>query len=294
MVNSMKILSFGEILWDVYPDNKYIGGAPLNFAAHLSKHGEEVHMLSTVGEDDLGTEAIRLLNGWGVSSRFVSVLKNKKTGSCSVTLDKASVPTYSLMRDVAYDFIPSDSVPNGFDALYFGTLALRGEYNFNSLKSLLKKCDFSEVFVDVNIRPPFYSEEVLYFSAENATVLKISLEELPIVAEALDISLLQGCYSDFAKNLAAEFTNLKCIIITLGGDGAYVLDCVSNTELTCEAERVTVVSTVGAGDSFGAAFMHGYLHKNDLAVCLKYAVMVAGFVVSKAEAIPDYDLSDFT
>ncbi|MBQ7896983.1 MAG: carbohydrate kinase [Clostridia bacterium] len=285
----MKILSFGEILWDVYPDESYIGGAPLNFAAHLKKHGEEVYMLSALGEDSLGERARHVLEEWGINVEYVSVLKDKETGKCLVTLDENSLPSYNLLYDVAYDFIDSGVVTENFDVLYFGTLALRSVGNLNSIKALLEKGVFGEVFVDVNIRPPFYSKESVELAINNATILKVSLEELYEVASLLDMKESED-YKAFAKELKKKNPRLKCIIITLGADGAYALE---HGEYYCPAEKACVVSTVGAGDSFSASFLHKYLKGNNVKDCLKYASRVAGFVVSHSAAVPDYNVEDF-
>lgn len=287
----MKILSFGEILWDVYPDKKYIGGAPLNFAAHSAKHGESVYMLSTLGDDDLGKEAREQLKKWNVSDKFVSVLSDKPTGQCIVSLDDNRVPFYNLLNNTAYDHISCDGVDEEFDVLYFGTLALRSEYNYNSLKKLIKTGHFNTIFADINIRPPFYSKETVEFSVKNAAVLKVSLEELPVVAELLGIQSTD--YKGFSKTLSCRYDSLKCIIITLGSDGAYALDCKTCDEFSCGCADVKVVSTVGAGDSFSAAFLSKYLRKNGIQQCLEYASVVAGYTVSQYDAVPDYNAEDF-
>lgn len=288
----MNILSFGEILWDIYPDKKYIGGAPLNFAAHLAKHGEQVYMLSALGDDELGKEAILCLNKWGCSDKYISVLKNCRTGSCLVTLDDSSVPTYNLLQDVAYDYITFETISESFDVLYFGTLALRSNHNFASLKKLISTNNFQEIFVDINLRFPFYTKESVQFSVKNATVLKISSEELETTAHFLDKFNFTD-YKSLSKALAYSYDNLKCIIITLGADGAYALDCKSGQEYNCSSEKCKVVSTVGAGDSFSAAFIYWYLRKKDIQFCLNYATKVAGYVVSEYDAIPDYNVNDF-
>ena len=204
----MKILSFGEILWDIYPDRKCIGGAPLNFAAHLAKHGERVYMLSAVGDDALGHEAIACLGKWGCSAKYVSVLKDRPTGCCLVTLDEQSVPGYELLPDVAYDHIPLKTVSDRFDLLYFGTLALRSDENFAVLKRLLRENAFPEILVDVNVRAPFCSKASVRFSAERATVLKISAEELPVVADYLEIPY-KADHKTFSKTLADRYAQLK-------------------------------------------------------------------------------------
>ena len=124
-------------------------------------------------------------------------------------------------------------------------------------------------------------------AAENATILKISEEELDEVARLLGME--KAKHNVFAKALAKKYGNLRYIIITLGGDGAYALDCGSGAEVTCPSEKVKVASTVGAGDSFGAAFLHKLFAGGDLKACLAYAGKVAAFVVSQNPAVPEYD-----
>lgn len=288
----MKILSFGEILWDVYPDEKYLGGASLNFAAHLAKNGEEAYMLSALGQDDLGADAKKMVEKWNVSTQFVAELSQNETGKCLVTLDKNRIPSYNLLDHVAYDYIPTDAVEGDFDVLYFGTLALRGEYNRASLERLLARKQFREVFVDVNIRPPFYSKESVRFAFSKASIVKVSDEELPVVQGLLGMEKSDD-YKAFAAALAKTYQNLNCVIITRGGEGAYALNCKAGSDAACPSEKVKVVSTVGAGDSFSAGFLHKYLAGAPLADCLAYATKIAGFVVSQYDAVPEYPAEGF-
>ena len=288
----MKVLSFGEILWDIYPDKKHIGGAPFNFAAHLAKHGEEVYMMSCLGKDSLGEEALLSLGECGVLTDFVSRSDVKQTGKCIVTLDENAVPTYDLKQDVAYDYIDCDNLNEDFDVLYFGTLALRNKYNLDSLGKLLKKQNFKDIFVDINIRAPFYSYELVEFCMNNATILKVSSEELPIVEDLLSIDRSVG-YREFARIIKEKYANLKIIVITLGADGAYCFDCRHGDEYSCESQKVKVASTVGAGDSFSAAFLCQFFRKKGIQFSLEYASKIAGYVVSEYEAVPDYNINDF-
>lgn len=289
----MKVLSFGEILWDVYSDKKFLGGASLNFGAHLAKHGEDVYMLSAVGQDDLGAEAIEQVTAWGMKDTYISALDSKETGKCLVTLDEHLIPSYNLLSDVAYDYISCDTVTEAFDVLYFGTLALRSGYNFNALSELLASRKFENVFVDVNIRAPFYSAETVAFAAANATVIKVSLEELPTVCNLLNFEPTED-HQLFAEALAEKFDNLKLVIITLGADGAFAYDCATKTAFYSPCEKTKVVSTVGAGDSFSAAFLHKYMQGLDMPSCLEYANRVARKVVSEMDAVPAYSLEDFS
>ncbi len=285
----MKILSFGEVLWDVFPTGQFIGGAPLNFAAHLAKMGQDAYILTSVGNDDLGTKTIQNIKDFGVNPDYISVLNALETGKCLVTLDGNKVPKYNLLNNVAYDNIFGENISDDFDVLYFGTLALRNDFNRTSLNNLLNKHNFKDVFVDVNIRPPFFSKETVEFAVKNATILKISDEELPVISEILDIDFK----TDFVKHLCEKYRNLKLVIITLGGKGSYCFESENNREYRAEPVKVSVNSTVGAGDSFSAAFLHRYLSGQDIQNCLEFASKISAFVVSKTEAIPDYNPENF-
>ena len=287
----MKVLSFGEILWDIYPHEQHIGGAPLNFAAHFVKQGGDAYMLSAIGEDDMGKSALSFLKEHGIHTDHVFVSRMKETGKCLVTLDGQGIPNYNLLRDVAYDEIPMPDLKGAdFDAFYFGTLALRSEKNRETVSEILKDSDFEEVFVDINIRPPFVTADVIRFACENATILKISEEELPTVTKSLFDREQNAAES--AKIIADTFNNIKIILVTKGENGSFAYECKTGMIRHCEAVKVKVKSTVGAGDSFSATFLHGFLAGRRLEDCLRSASKISAFVCSKAEAIPE-DPIDF-
>lgn len=286
----MNVLAFGEVLWDVYSDKRVIGGASLNFAAHAAKHGHRVSLSTTVGADDEGDEAIRVVRNFGISTDYLGVNRDKQTGKCLVTLDEHAIPSYNLLSDVAYDYIDALWGGEEFDVLYFGTLALRSEYNLRSLQSILDEHEFKEIFVDLNIRAPFSTEEAVRFALGRATIVKVSDEELAFVMRAVNAP--SGDYRTAARSIAERYPNIRCIVVTLGDKGAYALDLSRGIEAECPAQRVSVVSTVGAGDSFSASFLHKY-HTTPLEHALTYAVRIAGYVVSHYDAVPDYDVADF-
>lgn len=281
----MKILSFGEILWDVYPDNAYIGGAPLNFGAHLAKQGAEVYMLSAVGKDELGEKALSVLEDWNLRTDYVKTV-DKETGKCLVTLDGNSVPSYNLLSDVAWDCIDGE-IDDSFDVFYFGTLALRSETNVSTVKKLLAKGGFKEIFVDVNIRPPFYSEKTVGMALENATILKISDEELETVVALAGLEA--SGTEKTARAIATAYPNIKILIITLGAKGSVAYDVEKDKFFYADGIKVEVISTVGAGDSFSASFLRKYLECESIEACLAYATKISAFVVSKYDAVPDYE-----
>lgn len=289
----MKLLSYGEVLWDVFPDSKHIGGAALNFAAHFAKLGGQAWMATAVGADEYGTDAIRQLEAWNLHTDFVVVDPQHETGKCLVTLNEQMIPSYNLLSDVAYDYIPVPQVGSEKpDVLYFGTLALRGSHNLAAVKQMVDRKLCGEVFVDINIRPPFYSAESIHFALSSATIVKISDEELPVVLKNIGMEPEEG-WAAAAKVLSRKFENLKLILITLGEKGAYVYDCRAGQEFSCPAQRVQAVSTVGAGDSFAAAFLTRYLNGKDILSCMQFAAKVSAFVVSETGAVPDYNPEDF-
>lgn len=282
----MNALAFGEVLWDIYPDNKYLGGAPLNYAAHFVSCGGDACIISAVGCDDLGAEAYAEIENLNINTEYLT-RSEKLTGRCIVTLDENSVPTYELLEDTAYDRIIAPADGCEFDVLYFGTLALRGENNRTCIEKIIKNSKFGEIFVDINIRKPFISKSALDIALSNATILKISDEELPTLAELAELD--NDSPKGAAKELCGKFSNIKLVIITLGGDGSSVYDRVTDTFEKCAARKVELVSTVGAGDSFSAAFTAKYLQNEPLSACMEFASRVSGYVVSQKGAIPDYD-----
>ena len=284
----MKVLSFGEILWDIYPNGKYIGGAPLNFAAHFAKQGGDAYIISAVGNDDLGKSALEIIRNWGIKTDYISVLNTSETGKCLVKLDSKGLPSYNLLDNVAYDHITEPaSFDTDFDALYFGSLALRNPKNRETLLRIISNNSFKEIFVDINIRKPFVSEEAIKISFENATIVKISDEELYCVTKLLFNSEFD--YAQSSKVIGNTYKNIKFVIITLGEKGSFVYDCRNEIEYFCKAEKVKVASTVGAGDSFSATFLNQYFRGNTINKCLKSASRVSAYVVSKTEAVPEYE-----
>ncbi len=282
----MKLLSFGEILFDVYTDGAVIGGAPLNFSAHARRAGAAVELLSAVGEDPLGREALRKIEGYGVVTDKIAILPDLPTGACNVTLDAHGVPRYELLTGVAYDAIPYPALDGDYDALYFGTLALRSVANRETVCRLLACGRFREIFVDINVRLPFCDADSLALALSGATVLKISDEELPYVMKT---ALSTDAPDPIAalKTLATRFPQLKMIVLTCGARGAVAYDVKTAELFSSDAVKVKVVSTVGAGDSFSATFLVHWLSGKNVNECLQKAAKVSAEVVSQREAIPE-------
>ena len=191
----MKLTVFGEILWDVFDQEKKIGGAPFNFAAHAVRQGADVRLISAVGQDELGDEALRACKKLNVPTDAIARLANYPTGKCQVTLNDG-MPVYDLSGDYAYDHIPlpedtlpedlfpADTLQEESSAIYFGTLAQRGKESRETLQSILSKKDLvDEVFFDINIRQHYYDDALIDESIRAATILKVSREEIGVLAD---------------------------------------------------------------------------------------------------------------
>lgn len=280
--HKMKLLSFGEILWDVFDTRKAIGGAPLNFAAYAAMLGADSYLVSAVGDDSLGNEALSIVESYGINTEHTSVIVDKQTGSCLVTLNEQGVPTYNLLYDVAYDYIKACCGVTA-DVFAFGSLALRCENNRNTIKKILSENDFGEIFADVNIRAPHYSDESIALCLENATIVKISDEELPVICQ--HVCSKNKSISEILTILSEKYPQMKMIVITKGENGACCYKCKDKTLYECEAQKTDVVSTVGAGDSFGASFLVKYLESGDCQKSLEFASKISAAVCGYEGAI---------
>lgn len=282
------VLSFGEVLWDLFPDSRVIGGAPFNFAAHLSKLGANVTFVSAVGQDELGEAAAEQVRAMGMADTCVSRLADYVTGFCKVTLTDGT-PSYDLKRDVAYDHIPfPDMTPKQVDALYCGTLASRMEESFETLKKLLRQVQAKEVFFDVNIRGNDWSAELLKEVLPFTTVLKFSREEASVLAEALDLPTEGDPCLSMCKSLASTYKNLRQILVTLDKDGSFVYLTQDGSILPSPKPHSKAISTVGAGDSFSACYVYNLLTGADTETCIRRATALSDYVVTQLGAVPEY------
>lgn len=286
----MSIVVFGEILWDIWPHEKHIGGAPFNFAAHLRKLGAQPTFVSAVGRDALGTEALQQAAALGLDPSCIAKVSHP-TGACHVTQDDEGRPSYRLLTDVAYDYVPlPDALPASEDSLlYFGSLAQRSPVSWRTLSNLLS-LRFTHVFCDINLRPPFFSRDILLRSLTSCTILKVSREEYEILSDLGLISVDSAAdYSRaFCRAVAAEYPNIRTVIITLDKDGAMVYDTETDTFHFSRKPVSKLVSAVGAGDSFSACFCANLLKGRPLPECQDRGVLLSDYVVTQPGAVPDY------
>ena len=277
------IVGIGEILWDMLPSGKALGGAPANFAYHAGRLGEEGWAVSAVGDDALGHEILELVASKGLHSMIA--VTDKPTGTVQVELDDRGVPAYSIMEDVAWDNIPftpeMEELAKRADAVCFGSLVQR----MNSRSSVMRfiramRPDALKVF-DINLRQHYYSCEVIVESLMLADILKINDEEIRIVAGMLGLSddAVTAC-----RELIGSF-GLRLVILTKGPEGSEVIT--ADKVIPQGVDDVEIVDTVGAGDSFTAAFTEAYLRGDTLAEAQRLASATASYVCSRKGAMPE-------
>ncbi len=278
------VIGLGEILWDMLPGGKALGGAPANFAYHAGRLGEEGWVISAIADDPLGNEILDSLKGRPIRSLIQTV--PQPTGTVQVTLDEKGVPSYNITEDVAWDNIPfteeMKAVASKADAICFGSLVQRMPVSGKTVLDVVDSAPESclKVF-DINLRQHYYGKEVITESLKRADVLKINDEEIDVISELFG---LKGVQEDACRELVSEF-GLKFVILTKGADGSSVVT--ADEVVFRPSEKVEVVDTVGAGDAFTAAFVVNYLRGESLAECQKAATETAGYVCARKGAMPE-------
>jgi len=282
----MKALVFGEILWDIIEGEHHLGGAPLNFAAHVKQCGQSSCIVSCLGKDQLGDEAYRLVKGLDVDVSMIQRV-DIRTGFVPVTL-KDGQPDYVITKDVAYDYIEAGqldhaSIPE-FDFFYFGSLIQRNQVSQEALQSILERHQFEEVFYDVNLRKDSFNQEIIEQSLRRCTILKVNDEEVGVLSQMLFDE--KQDFETFGQAISRQYDQVKTIIITAGGEGCFVYHEGEITRIP--TEKITVVDTVGAGDAFSAAFACVHYQTGDPIKAATIANKVGGFVASSRGPIPGY------
>lgn len=280
------VAGIGELLWDILPDGKELGGAPANFAWHARALGMTGVVVSSVGNDKEGREILDRLDHLGLRRDLVSVDSSHPTGRSTVTLDRAGVPSFHVHENVAWDFIPftagSALTASNVDAVNFGTLGQRFAVSRKTTRTFLARTRPEAIrLFDLNLRPPHYTREVIETSLGLATVLKLNDGELSVLSGMFGWA---GDERDQLRRLADTFA-LRTIVLTRGDKGSIL---VAGEHHSVHAGfRVRVVDTVGAGDAFAAAVVVGLLHGRDIDAINEHANRVAAFVCTRPGATPE-------
>lgn len=280
------VVGMGEALWDVLPEGKKIGGAPANFAYHVSQFGLPSCVVTAIGDDPLGREIVENFTSKGLNQLIAEV--PYPTGIVQVEIDPAGVPQYEIRENVAWDNIPYtdrlEALAKNTKAVCFGSLAQRNVVSRNTINRFLDAMphdDDSLVVFDVNLRQGFYTKEILCNSMKRCNILKINDEELVTVSRMFGypgIDLQDKCWILLGKY------NLNMLILTCGINGSYVFTP-GNVSFQ-PTPKVEVADTVGAGDSFTAAFIASILKGKSVAEAHSLAVRTSAYVCTRKGAMP--------
>lgn len=291
----MRIVSVGEILWDVIGANEYLGGAPLNFAAHARRLGHEVFLLSAVGEDNRGREAMKCLGERGISTDFVQVLRGKDTGIAEVELDTDGKPMFRIVRPAAYDFVELTApqleriAKLQPDWIYFGTLFQMSKQALSSTLRLLEAVPSARRFYDVNLRDGNWSLGLVEQLSAHTTVLKLSDSEAEFLDAAVNADGHGASIEQFCRRWSERYGS-ETMCVTFGERGCAVFH--RGTYCEVPAFKVQVSDTVGAGDAFSAAFLHGIGQGWGAVATGRFANAVGALVASRAGATPEWHIDE--
>ena len=285
------IVGMGEVLWDMLPEGKKIGGAPANFAYHVSQYGFDGYVVSAVGDDKLGNEILESFN-----NRRLNYLIQRvpyPTGTVQIELDEAGIPCYEIKENVAWDNIPFtvdlEKLAKKTRAVCFGSLAQRNTVSRETINRFLDVMSDAagqyRVF-DVNLRQGFYDKEILCNSMKRCNILKINDEELIAVSRMFEYPGID--LEDKCRALLSEY-GLEILILTCGVNGSYVFTR-ENVSFV-NTPTIEVADTVGAGDSFTATFISAILKGKSIREAHELAVEVSAYVCTQNGAMPELPIS---
>ena len=288
---NIKILSIGEVLWDMLPSGRKVGGAPANCAFHCMQLGADVRLLSRIGNDDLGRELIEFYRSLGLSTEFIETDPITPTGTVGVELSANGQPKYTIHENVAWDKIEATETVVRFaqsaDAICFGSLAARTKTTFQTIQTLVSQTQPSALRVlDLNLRDPFVDHHVIEAMLGLANVLKLNDVELTRIAAMFEVS---GNTAALHADWFIKRYDLKMLILTCGSQGSRIFS--EGQEYFRESRKVEVVDTVGAGDAFTAVVVVGLLSGWSMETIHERANEIAAFVCTQSGATPKYPSS---
>ena len=279
------VVGLGEVLWDMLPEGRKIGGAPVNFAYHAGQFGIDTMAVSAIGNDKLGEDTIAEMNGKHLNHIFPSV--PYPTGSVQVNLDEKGVPAYDIKENVAWDNIPFtneiESVARSCRAVCFGSLAQRNAVSRNTIRKFIESTPSGCIRIfDINLRQNFYTSNVIHDSLEHCNILKINDEEIMLVSRMFNYD--SSNIENVCRTIMEDFS-LEMVILTCGTKGSYIFT--KGGVSFMPTPKVNVADTVGAGDSFTGSFCAAILRGLPVAEAHKKAVEVSAYVCTQNGAMPE-------
>ena len=289
----MNILSIGEVLWDVLGETEHLGGAALNFAAHAKILGHSVSFISAIGDDPRGRRVLEKMEAMGLTTRFLRPVKNRPTGTVTVTLDASGRPHFTIHRPAAYDFPElSDADLRELSAqqpewIYFGTLFQMSPRAKALTLKVLDANPQARRFYDVNLRENCYGASLVNELMSLATAVKLNDDEVDMVQSMFGWS--HRSLEDFCRGTAQRF-GWEAVCVTRGEAGCVLQ--VGNNYVEADGYQVRVADTVGAGDAFAAAFLHGIGEGWPAQEVADFANRVGALVASRPGGTPSWTIEE--
>jgi fructokinase len=291
------VLAFGEILWDILPSGKVLGGAPANVAFRLHERKILVGLVSRIGNDVLGAELKDALSQAGLSLSYLQEDNELPTGTVSVKINKDGNPRYQIHTDVAYDAIEATPALLEFartaQVICYGTLAQRSTTSQGTLRAVLTAAQSAIKVCDINLRKDCYTNDTIREALEHAHVLKLNRSEVAPMADLTEVD--SSSTSEFANQIFRKYPLLNTILITLGEDGVEAFSS-SGSRVHVATTHVSVLDTIGSGDAFTAGFISGVLAGDSLEASCRRGNVLGALAATKRGgmgAISDYEVQSF-
>lgn len=293
-----KILVFGELLYDVYDDMAIIGGAPFNYSVQLSRlisKDDNLKFITALGDDDFSKDALKFIENENIDYSLIQILDNYETGYATVFVNEDKVPDYIIHENVAWDNIEYNSdieniLKEKYDLFYFNILSCRSEKSYNTLKNIFKNIDSKYKVCDVTFRKNYYTKEKIKEALDFINILKINEDELLTIKNLFYPSLKVDFKNEseiLLRDLNKDF-NIDYIFLTLGKEGA--ASFYNGEYIFKHSNKIKVVDTVGAGDSFCAALSYAILKKANIKKTLEFASAVSEEMVQVKGGTAKYDI----
>ncbi|KMQ68440.1 ribokinase [Chryseobacterium sp. FH2] len=284
------VVCFGEVLWDIFPEEARAGGAPFNAAYNIYKTGTDVKMLSRIGNDEFGQKLLKLIKSWGITTDYIQVDNKNPTSKVIAKIDIHNEAAYEIINHVAWDYIDflpeHEELITNAEAFVFGSLSAR---NGKTKETLFKLLEFAKLKIfDVNFRPPFIDIDVIKQLLHKADIVKMNKAEMRQIMEFLSEE-----YSSEGESAAfiQDHFNIKEIVLTKGSRGArYFL---GNKNYGLGAISIKIADTVGSGDAFLAGFISKRIQGKSADEIMTEAISLGAFITSKSGACPEYGYQEF-
>lgn len=284
-------LAIGELLWDLLPDGRQLGGAPANFAFRLKELGNEVILVSKLGADELGDEARMLLEDHGLPSEFIQTDFHHPTGTVNVFFDEEKNPSYHINTGAAYDFIectePLTEAVKKTDCIAYGTLAQRSTITKNTINDIIRLGTNAIKFYDINLRKDCFTKESIESSLTHADIAKLNHHELNAISEMFSFSTRS--IVEMGKQLVHQF-NLSLCLVTFESSGALAI-ADDGQIIYSPGYQIKLEDALGAGDAFSAAFLHSYFQGKDIGEALEASNVHGAMAAMQKGAMQLLDLN---